>query len=55
VLAILYTVIIVPLRIGFNSFPDPDHWAFWLVRKTPLFAPFVYKNDHFTKTGSGQT
>jgi hypothetical protein len=26
-----------------------------LVRKTPLFAPFVYKNDHFTKTGSGQT
>eukprot|EP01046_Picozoa_sp_COSAG06_P039338 COSAG06_NODE_4634_length_4082_cov_3.759729_5_plen_94_part_00 len=25
------------------------------VRKTPLFAPFIYKNDHFTKTGSGQT
>jgi hypothetical protein len=25
------------------------------VRKTPLFAPFVYKNDRFTKTGSGQT
>jgi hypothetical protein len=24
------------------------------VRKTPLFAPFIYKNDHFTKTGSGQ-
>jgi hypothetical protein len=23
--------------------------------KTPLFAPFIYKNDHFTKTGSGQT
>ena len=23
--------------------------------KTPLFAPFVYKNEHFTKTGSGQT
>jgi hypothetical protein len=21
----------------------------------PLFEPFVYKNDHFTKTGSGQT
>jgi hypothetical protein len=27
------------------------------VRNTPLFAPFIgqYKNDHFTKTGSGQT
>jgi hypothetical protein len=25
------------------------------VRKTPLFAPFIYENDHFTKTGSGQT
>jgi hypothetical protein len=25
------------------------------VRKTPLFEQFVYKNDHFTKTGSGQT
>jgi hypothetical protein len=25
------------------------------VRTTPLFAPFVYKNDHFTKPGSGQT
>jgi hypothetical protein len=27
------------------------------VRKTPLFAPFIvlYKNEHFTKTGSGQT
>ena len=20
-----------------------------------LFEPFIYKNDHFTKTGSGQT
>ena len=25
------------------------------VRKTPLVARFVFKNDHFTKTGSGQT
>ena len=25
------------------------------VRKTPFFAPFIYKNDHVTKTGSGQT
>jgi hypothetical protein len=23
--------------------------------KTALFAPFIYKKDHFTKTGSGQT
>eukprot|EP01046_Picozoa_sp_COSAG06_P026626 COSAG06_NODE_2301_length_7120_cov_3.535251_7_plen_194_part_00 len=28
-------------------------WA--KVRKTPLFEQFVYTNDHFTKTGSGQT
>jgi hypothetical protein len=26
-----------------------------LVRKTPLFAPFIYKNGHYTKTGSGHT
>jgi hypothetical protein len=25
------------------------------VRKTPLFEPFLYKNDHFTMRGSGQT
>jgi hypothetical protein len=25
------------------------------MRKTPLFAPLMYKNDRFTKTGSGQT
>jgi hypothetical protein len=24
-------------------------------KKTALFAPFIYKNQHFTKTGSGQT
>jgi hypothetical protein len=32
-------------------------WSmFGAVRKTPLFAmPFKYINDHFTKTGSGQT
>jgi hypothetical protein len=23
--------------------------------KTPLFEPFIHKNEHFTKTGSGQT
>jgi hypothetical protein len=26
-----------------------------MVRKTPLFAPFIYKSHLFTKTGSGQT
>jgi|EP01046_Picozoa_sp_COSAG06_P048832 hypothetical protein len=24
-------------------------------KETRLFEPFLYKNDHFTKTGSGQT
>jgi hypothetical protein len=23
--------------------------------KTDIFEPFLYKNDHFAKTGSGQT
>jgi hypothetical protein len=26
-----------------------------LVSKTGLFAPFIFKNEHFAKTGSGQT
>jgi hypothetical protein len=31
-------------------------FAVGLVRKTPLFERFLYfKNEHFTKTGSGQT
>jgi hypothetical protein len=25
------------------------------VSKNGLFEPFIYKNEHFTKTGSGQT
>jgi hypothetical protein len=25
------------------------------VSKSGLFEPFIYKNEHFTKTGSGQT
>ena len=29
--------------------------TFRKARKTPLFAPSIYKNEHFTKTGSGQT
>ena len=24
-------------------------------RPDPIFEPFIYKNEHFTKTGSGQT
>jgi hypothetical protein len=24
-------------------------------KKNGLFEPFIYKNEHFTKTGSGQT
>jgi hypothetical protein len=32
--------------------PHSTQWP--LVRKRP-FAPFVFKNDHFAKTGSGQT
>ena len=24
-------------------------------KKTALFEPFIYKNQHFAKTGSGQT
>jgi hypothetical protein len=24
-------------------------------KKTALFEPFIYKKDHFTKTGSGRT
>jgi hypothetical protein len=33
--------------------PRPDVGA--AGKKTFLFAPFVYKKDHFAKTGSGQT
>ena len=27
----------------------------WHTIVSPLFAPFIYKMHHFTKTGSGQT
>jgi hypothetical protein len=27
----------------------------WEVSKNDLFEPFVFKNEHFAKTGSGQT
>jgi hypothetical protein len=26
-----------------------------ILRKTAFFEPFIYKNDHFAETGSGQT
>jgi hypothetical protein len=26
-----------------------------ILRKTAFFEPFIYKNDDFAKTGSGQT
>jgi hypothetical protein len=46
-----------------NSLPFPPYLGGvegWTValdsgEKNVLFAPFIYKNDHFTKTGSGQT
>eukprot|EP01046_Picozoa_sp_COSAG06_P064453 COSAG06_NODE_15411_length_1072_cov_2.113052_1_plen_61_part_10 len=37
------------LRVG------SPRWGRGQVRKTPFLASFLYKNDHFTKTGSGQT
>jgi hypothetical protein len=40
-------------------FPDPncynDNFENATVRKTPLFAPFIYKNEHLLRQGSGQT
>jgi hypothetical protein len=42
-------------RPGFNFTSIQVNKNYLSVRKTPLFAPFVYKNEHFTKTGSGQT
>ena len=47
-----------------NNFDDSDPLAEQamfaqrgaiVVRKTPLFEPYMYKMHHFTKTGSGQT
>ena len=32
---------------------EPNRWV--QVRKRRLFVPFLYQNDHFAKTGSGQT
>jgi hypothetical protein len=30
-------------------------WEVQLPAENGFFEPFVYKNDHFAKTGSGQT
>eukprot|EP01046_Picozoa_sp_COSAG06_P075841 COSAG06_NODE_23897_length_678_cov_1.765112_1_plen_100_part_00 len=38
-----------------SSTNKAQQWKFDAVRKTPLFAPFIYKSHLFTKTGSGQT
>jgi hypothetical protein len=32
----------------------PGAWDV-IVRENGIFEPFIYKNDHFAKTGSGQT
>jgi len=36
-----------------------NYWGSWIMdwfgKETRLFAPFIYTNDDFTKTGSGQT
>ena len=34
---------------------DGSIWLVWVGAETRLFEPFIYKNAHFTKTGSGQT
>jgi hypothetical protein len=56
---------IMPLQLpSQQASADPMHEVAYLklvgggfcpVQKTPLFAPFIYINEHFTKTGSGQT
>jgi hypothetical protein len=43
------------LRAMLGVGPDEGSVDTAQVRKTPLFAPFISKNDLFTKTGSGQT
>ena len=48
-------VIVNDIRYAINdNFPTAECLCNVTVRKTPLFAPLVYKNEHFTKTGSGQ-
>jgi alpha-glucuronidase len=39
-----------------SNFGDNVNWTGSILgAKTPLFAPFIYKMYHYTKTGSGQT
>jgi hypothetical protein len=44
----------LPRPIGLNTsfgYQPDSHVG----KKTALFEPFIYKNQHFAKTGSGQT
>eukprot|EP01046_Picozoa_sp_COSAG06_P010861 COSAG06_NODE_605_length_13878_cov_13.424995_3_plen_3355_part_00 len=40
---------------GKVKYQMPVHTFQEIGKETPLFAPFIYKMHHFTKTGSGQT
>jgi DUF1680 family protein len=42
-----------PMSLRFESIDD-SRPLYKVRRKTPLFAPFIYKMHRFTKTGSGQ-
>ena len=42
----------LPLNSTANNVTSAEHNG---GEKTVSFCPFLYKNDHFTKTGSGQT
>jgi hypothetical protein len=48
-----FTAIVEPQVLSMDSYPTFGQPL--AVRKTPLFEPFIYENEHFTKTGSGQT
>jgi hypothetical protein len=39
------------MRFSYLRTVPMRHW----VRKNGIFEPFMYKNEHFAKTGSGQT
>ena len=43
-----------PLVVVDTLLPDANAER-WVGAENGIFAPFVYKNEHFTKTGSGQT
>ena len=43
------------VTLALRNGADPDIVIDADGAKNVLFEPFLYKNDHFTKTGSGQT